>query len=514
MNNQQTADLLEGLKLKGMANAFTAMINQPLQQRPGMELAVAKLVDAERLYRKNLKTGIYLKTSRLRYNAVLEDVICSTERNLTKDQLSEISDCSFIARAENLLLTGLTGCGKSFLACAIGRQACTLGYKTEYLNMNKFIEKIALSKIDGTFLKVISRMEKNDLIILDDFALQPLDQNSRLALLQILEERYERKSIIIAWTGLFLYLAQPEVFQAFFPVYCLATLSVPVYLYAYILALVRNQKEKLMLLHYVLLCLSAVVIAGLPYFPGVGLHIVAVTVLPLVRFAFSGVYFGSSVYVLWHCYHEEQSNEKVRLIPASWTLIFMVLALIQFINSLIAVLDAEHVQSNLLPMAVASVMISLLIGVLLYNTICRNFELFRKSRKMPQTVGKKKTVSLHTPDSVSRHLPFTVQEFESLLHNNKLYLDSHLTLAALAERLDTNRSYVSGFINQTYGMNFNQYLNACRLKEFTRLKALRSNERKNSSELAKMAGFRNYPHYLRAKDKQKIHAKGGRKDEQ
>jgi DNA replication protein DnaC len=198
MNNQQTVDLLEGLKLKGMAESFTAMINMPLQQRPAMELAVAKLVDAERLYRKNLRTEIYLKTSRLRYNAVLEDVICSSERNLSKEQLAEIADCSFIRRAENILLTGLTGCGKSFLACALGRQACMLGYRTEYLNMNKFIEKIALAKIDGTFLKVVTRMEKNELIILDDFGLQPLDQNARLALLQILEERYERKSIIIS----------------------------------------------------------------------------------------------------------------------------------------------------------------------------------------------------------------------------------------------------------------------------------------------------------------------------
>jgi DNA replication protein DnaC len=218
MNNQQTADLLEGLKLRGMSKAFMAMIEMPLQNRPGMELAVAKLVDAERLHRKNLKTEIYLKTSRLRYNAVLEDVLYSNERNLSKDRLSELADCSFIRRAENILLTGLTGCGKSFLACAIGRQACMTGFRTEYFNMNKFIEKIALSKMDGTFLKVISRLEKNDLIILDDFGLQPLDQNARLALLQILEERYDRKSIIIAsqlpigkWYD---YIAEPTLADA------------------------------------------------------------------------------------------------------------------------------------------------------------------------------------------------------------------------------------------------------------------------------------------------------------
>ena len=131
---------------------------------------------------------------------------CSQERNLTKAQLAEIADCSFIRRAENILITGLTGCGKSFLSCALGNQACFLGMRTEYWNMNRFIEKIALAKLDGTFLKVLSHLDKSDLLILDDFGLQPLDANSRLALLQILEDRYERKSMIIVsqFCGFFL----------------------------------------------------------------------------------------------------------------------------------------------------------------------------------------------------------------------------------------------------------------------------------------------------------------------
>jgi len=197
MNNQETADQLEGLKLKGMADAYKAIISLPMQDRPGMELTIAKLVEAERIYRNNQKTMMYLKTSKLRYGACIEDIECSVTRNLTKDMMAQIGDCSFIRRAENILITGLTGCGKSYLACALGRQACQLGFRTEYLNMNKFIERIALSKIDGTFLKVITHLEKNELIILDDFGLQPLDVNSRLALLQILEERYDRKSVII-----------------------------------------------------------------------------------------------------------------------------------------------------------------------------------------------------------------------------------------------------------------------------------------------------------------------------
>jgi DNA replication protein DnaC len=218
MNIQETIDRLNALKLKGMAEAYKGIAMLPVADRPDINLGVAKLAEAERVYRDNQRTQLLLKTSKLRYHACLEDIECSTERNLTKAQLAEIGDCSFIRRAENILITGLTGCGKSFLACALGNQACFLGLRTMYLNMNKFIEKIALAKLDGSFLKVLTRLDKYDLIILDDFGLQPLDANARLALLQILEDRYERKSMIIAsqlpldkWYD---YIAEPTLADA------------------------------------------------------------------------------------------------------------------------------------------------------------------------------------------------------------------------------------------------------------------------------------------------------------
>lgn len=155
------------------------------------------MVEAENQYRNRKRTEMYLKTSKLRYNTVLEDVFCSDGRNFTKDQLAQIADCSFVNRAENILITGKTGCGKSYLACSIGRQACNLGHRVEYFSMGKFIERIALAKVDGTLLKVINHIERNDMIIFDDFGLQPLDNNSRLALQQILEDCYERKSVIV-----------------------------------------------------------------------------------------------------------------------------------------------------------------------------------------------------------------------------------------------------------------------------------------------------------------------------
>jgi DNA replication protein DnaC len=197
MNNQATLDQLHSLRLSGMASVFTSALSLPMQERPSIEYFMAKLTEAELQERSNKKTTMYLKTSKLRYNATLENIKCSTERNLSKETVFSLSDCSFVKRAENLLITGKTGCGKSFLACALGRQACHFGIRTIYLAMNKFIEKIELSKIDGSFIKVINQIEKNDLVIFDDFGLQPLTTNTRLALLQILEDCFERKSVII-----------------------------------------------------------------------------------------------------------------------------------------------------------------------------------------------------------------------------------------------------------------------------------------------------------------------------
>lgn len=198
MNTQETIVQLKELKLKGMAGTLESLMNLPVQNRPSFDFAIAKMVEAEILERKERKTEMFLKTSKLCYHAMIEDVACGIERNFTAEQLAVFADCSFIRRHENLLIQGKCGCGKTFLACALGRQACTMGFRTVYLNMNRLVEKITLSKLDGTFLKMITSLEKNDLIILDDFGLQPMDTNTRLALLQILEERYERKSMIIA----------------------------------------------------------------------------------------------------------------------------------------------------------------------------------------------------------------------------------------------------------------------------------------------------------------------------
>lgn len=197
MNKQTTLDQLQDMKLGGMMRAYQAILSLPMHEQPTLDVAIARLAEAELLHRKSRKTELYLKLSKLRYNAVLEQVHCSPSRNLTKETLISLAECSFIDRSENILITGPTGCGKSFLACAIGRQACSLGYKSIYLGMNRFLEKVTQSKLDGTYIKFLSQIEKTQLLIIDDWGLYPLDINSRLALLQVLEDRYAKRSTII-----------------------------------------------------------------------------------------------------------------------------------------------------------------------------------------------------------------------------------------------------------------------------------------------------------------------------
>jgi DNA replication protein DnaC len=197
MNTQITMDHLAQLKLHGMSRAYQAVLSMPLQDQPSLSQFMARLAEAEIQDRSHKKTEMFLLQSKLRYNAVLEQVHCNVNRNLSKEKLMMVADCSFIQRAENLLITGATGCGKSFLACAIGRQACTFGYRTLYFGINRFFEKITDSKLDGSFVKLLNQIEKTHLLILDDFGLYPLDGLTRLALLQILEDRYGKKSVII-----------------------------------------------------------------------------------------------------------------------------------------------------------------------------------------------------------------------------------------------------------------------------------------------------------------------------
>ena len=201
-----------------MARSYEAVLQLPVNQHPEAHYLIAQLSEAERQSRVQYKTQFFLKLSKLRYAGSLEELSYGASRNLAKEQVLQLADCSYIDRSENILISGATGAGKSFLACALGHQACTMGYKTLYLNLNRFTEKIMVAKLDGSFVKLLNQLDKVSLLILDDFGLAPMDQNTRLALLQILEDRYNKKSVVIAsqlpinkWHD---YIAEPTLADA------------------------------------------------------------------------------------------------------------------------------------------------------------------------------------------------------------------------------------------------------------------------------------------------------------
>ena len=197
MNTQNTLEQLKGLKLTGMAKRYEAALSLPVHQQEDVHSLIAMLTQAEVEYRDYSRTQKYLKASKLRYHALPEDIICNTERGITREQLLRLSDGMFIERGENVLITGATGCGKSFMACALGRSACLLGYRTLYFSMNKFMDALTQARLDGTYLKWIKSISTNKLLILDDFGLKPLNNDARIALLDILEDRYGIGSTMI-----------------------------------------------------------------------------------------------------------------------------------------------------------------------------------------------------------------------------------------------------------------------------------------------------------------------------
>jgi len=188
---------MRSLRLIGMADRYNAIMETPIHQRPDAVVILAQLVEAEELYRNNRRMLSAIKNARFRYQASLNDVIYSDQRNITREIITSLADCSFVDRGENIIITGATGCGKSYLASAMGYQACTKGKRVAYFSLPKLLSKLKSDKLDGSFRKEMDRIENKNLLILDDWGLTPLDTAARLALLQIIEDRHSRYSTII-----------------------------------------------------------------------------------------------------------------------------------------------------------------------------------------------------------------------------------------------------------------------------------------------------------------------------
>lgn len=195
--NNQTLQQMKLLRLYGMHGAFTTTLEAAGVHYTNDEL-IAFLIQSEWDDKHNRKIERLTKSARFRYKASAEEIVFDNGRSVDKNQLMRFISGEFIKNKENILITGSTGVGKSFIASALGYQACSLGYKVKYYNINKLFGRLKSAKADGSYLKEIDRIEKQDLIILDDFGLQQLDNTKRQAFMEIIEDRHGKKSTIIA----------------------------------------------------------------------------------------------------------------------------------------------------------------------------------------------------------------------------------------------------------------------------------------------------------------------------
>ena len=197
MDHTVTMQKLEEMRFAGFARAYREITETGVNREFTTDELIAHLVQAEWDERYNRRLQRLIKNARFRYRASFEEIDFSARRNLDKNQLLRLSSCDWINKNQNIIICGSTGSGKSWIASALGHQVCQHGYKVLYRNCIKLFDELKIAKADGSYIKEISKIEKMDLLILDDFGIKPLDSNQRLMLLEIFEDRYGKKSTII-----------------------------------------------------------------------------------------------------------------------------------------------------------------------------------------------------------------------------------------------------------------------------------------------------------------------------
>ena len=195
--NEQTVEKMRTMKLFGMVRAFRTSLESGKTEKYTPDEFLAMLIDSEWDDRYNRKMDRSVRNARFRYKAAVEQINFTEHRATIKNQVLRLADCAFIAKKENVLITGSTGVGKSYIASAIGHQACSMGYKVLYEHSSKLFARLKSGKADGSYLKEITKIEKQDLLIIDDFGIQPLDQQSRTILMEIIEDRHGKKSTLL-----------------------------------------------------------------------------------------------------------------------------------------------------------------------------------------------------------------------------------------------------------------------------------------------------------------------------
>jgi len=196
MLNQPTIEKLRKLKLTGMANAFEEQLKSPITDLD-FEDRLGLMIEQELILRENRKLKRLLNKAKLQQNACLEDISYEPSRGLVKSKIVELSRNQWLQQHLNLLITGATGCGKTYIACALAHRACLDGKTCKYYRLPRLWEELKIAKANGTYSQWLAQLAKTELLILDDWGLVATDPERRQDLLEILDDRYQKRSTIV-----------------------------------------------------------------------------------------------------------------------------------------------------------------------------------------------------------------------------------------------------------------------------------------------------------------------------
>lgn len=196
MQDKIKQDLMS-LHLSGMADCWENVLETRKHQDVTLNEGLTLLIQAEIDRRAANKTARLIRQARFRYDATVENVLFDSSRGKDKDRILQLAACEYIRRGEAVTITGPTGVGKSFLASALGYQACLAGYKVAYFNMSKLLERIQLARIESKEVRFFDKMMDIDLLIIEDFGMKVLEKQQLLDFYELIEDRHGRKSLIV-----------------------------------------------------------------------------------------------------------------------------------------------------------------------------------------------------------------------------------------------------------------------------------------------------------------------------
>lgn len=198
MLTEATVDKMITLRLSAMAHAFRQQAESPQYRELSFEERLGMLVDAEWTSRQQRKLSRRLKSAQLRYSASVEDIDFQASRGLVRQSFLSLASCAWIPAKQNVILTGCTGTGKTFLACALAEKACRADFSAYYVRVPRLLHDLTVARADGSYSRLLAKLARTDLLALDDWLLTPLKDSERRDLLEVIEDRYERAATLIA----------------------------------------------------------------------------------------------------------------------------------------------------------------------------------------------------------------------------------------------------------------------------------------------------------------------------